>query len=95
MERPIDSHQLPSTTLFNWVLSPPTKGHETTPATIGIPRQDGMLRLWGRAQLFLHMVPTWPPICSPGAPTVPTFPPHQSIGSGATFYPALRFLPTL
>ena len=37
MERPIDSCQLPSMTLFNWVLGPPTEGHETTLAAIGIP----------------------------------------------------------
>ena len=77
MERPIDSHRLPSMTLINWVLGPPTEGCETTPATIGIPWQDGMLRLWGRAHLFLPMVPTWPPIHSPGAPTVLTFPPTR------------------
>ena len=77
MERPIDSHWLPSTTLCSQVLGPPTEGCETTPATIGIPQQNGMLRLWGRACPFLHVVPTWPPICSPGAPTVPTFPPPE------------------
>ena len=37
MEGPIDSHQLPSVTLFSLVLGPPTEGQETTPATIGIP----------------------------------------------------------
>ena len=26
IERPTDSHQLPSVTLFSWVLGPPTEG---------------------------------------------------------------------
>ena len=77
MERPIDSCWLPSTTLFNWVMSPPTEGCKTTPAAIGIPQQDGMLRLWGRAHPFLNVVPTRLPICSPGDPTVLTFPPTR------------------
>ena len=77
MERPIDSCQLHSMTLFSWVLGPPTEGCETTVATIGIPQQDGMLRLWGRAHPFLHVVPTQPLIHSPGAPTVLTFPPTR------------------
>ena len=37
MERPIDSCWLPTMTLFSWVLGPPTEGHETTLAAIGIP----------------------------------------------------------
>ena len=81
MERPIDSHWLPSMTLFNQLLGPPTEGCETTLAAIRIPRQDGMLRLWGRAHPFLHEVPTWLPICSPGAPTVPTFPPTRVLAA--------------
>ena len=41
MERLTDSHQLPSVTLFSWVLGPPTKGQETTLAAIGIPNKMG------------------------------------------------------
>ena len=79
MERPIDSHWLPSMTLFSWVLGPPTEGRETTLATIGIPQQNGMLRLWGRAHPFLHVAPSWPPIGLPGASTVLTFPPTRAL----------------
>ena len=38
-----------------------------------------MLRPWGRACPFLHVVPTRPPICKPGAPTVPTFPSTRAL----------------
>ena len=79
MERPIDNHQPPSVTLFSWVLGPPTEGQETTLAAIGIPQQNGMLRLGGRAHPFLHMVPTQLPIHSQGAPTVLTFPPTRAL----------------
>ena len=79
MERPIDSCQLPSTTLFSWVLGPPTEGQETTPAAIGIPHQNEILRLWGRAHPFLHMTQSWPPIGLPGASTVSTFPPTRAL----------------
>ena len=87
MERPMESHQLPSTTLFSWVLGPPTKGQETTLATIGIPQQTGVLRLRGRAHLFLHTAPTWLPICPPGVPAVPTFPPIRALAVVQPFTP--------
>ena len=79
MERPTDSHQLPSTTLFSQVLGPPTKGQETTLAAIGIPQQNGMPRPQGRAHPFLHMAPSWPPIGLPGASTVLTFPSPRAL----------------
>ena len=77
MERPIDSCRLPSMTLFSWVLGPPTEGHETTLAAMGIPWQNGMLRLWGRAHPFLHVVPTGHLSAQQGLPTVLTFPPTR------------------
>ena len=79
MERPTDSHWPSSTTLFSWVLGPPTEGLETTPATIGIPQQNGMLRPWGRAHPFLHVAPSWPPIGLPGASTVLPFPSTRAL----------------
>ena len=39
MERPIDSHWLPSTTLFSQVLGPPIEGQETTLVAIGFPNK--------------------------------------------------------
>ena len=91
IERPIDSHWPPSVTLFSWVLGPPTEGQETTPAAIGIPQQNGMLRPWGRA----HPVPshgtnpaTYPFARGSHSADIST---HQSIGGGATFYPTPRF----
>ena len=94
MERPIDSCWPPSVTLFSQVLGPPTEGCETTLAAIGIPQQNGMLRL-GQS----------PPIPSCG-PNLATYlltrgshsadiSTHQSIGSGVTFYPAPEVLLTL
>ena len=79
MERPTDSHWLPSTTLFSQVLGPPTEGQETTLATIGIPQQNGTPRSQGRARPFLHVAPSWLPIGSPGASTVPTFPSTRAL----------------
>ena len=58
MERPVDSCWPPPATLFSWVLGPPTKGREKTTVTIGIPWQDGMPRLRGRASPFFHVAPT-------------------------------------
>ena len=45
MERPINSIWPPPVTLFSWVLDPPTEGQGETPAIVGIPQQEGMLRL--------------------------------------------------
>ena len=79
MERPINSIQPPPATLFSQVLDPPTKGQGETPAIIGIPQQEGMLRLQGRAHPFLHMAPTRLPIHLPRSPTVPTFPSTRAL----------------
>ena len=82
MERPIDSCWLPPVTLFSWVLGPQTEGWEKTPVAIGIPWQDGMLRIWGRACPFLHVTLTRLPICLPGAPTMLTFSPTRALAVG-------------
>ena len=79
MERPTDSHWPPSMTLFSQVLGPPTKGQATTLAATGIPQQNGMPRPRGRAHLFLHVAPSQPPICLPGASTVLTFPSPRAL----------------
>ena len=91
MERPIDSHWLPPATLFSWMLGPPTEGWEKTPVAIGIPQQDGRLRLWGRACPFTHVAPTWPPVHLPGGSHNADISTHQSTGGRATFYPTPRF----
>ena len=94
MERPTDSHWLPSATLFSWVLGPPTKRQETTPAAIGIPQQNGMLRPQGRAHPFLHMAPSWPPIGLPGASTIPTFPSTRALAVVQPSTPPQGFINT-
>ena len=76
MGRPIDSHWPPPATLFSWVLGPPTEGQEKTPVTIGIPQQDGVPRLWGRASPF---VSTQPSTRLPGAPSIPAFLPTRTL----------------
>ena len=82
MERPMDSHQPPSATLFSQVLGPPSERREKTPVTIGIPWQGGMPRLQGRACPFLHVAPTQPSICLPGAPTILASPPTRVLAVG-------------
>ena len=74
MARPRDSHQPSSTTLFSWVLGPPTEEQETPPAAIETAGQSEMLRLQGRAHPFLHPAPTQPPTHPQTAPMVPMFP---------------------
>ena len=91
MERPTDSHQPPSVTLFSQVLGPPTEGQETTLAAIGIPQQNGMPRPWGRAHPFLHMWPQVGHYLLARSFHSTNISIHQSIGSGATFYPTPRF----
>ena len=76
MDRPIDSCWLPPATIFSQVLGPPTEGQEKTPIAIGIPQQDGMPRLQGRASPFIS---TQPSTRLPGAPSIPAFLPTRTL----------------
>ena len=76
MDRPIDSCQPPPATIFSQVLDPPTEGQEKTPITIGIPWQNGVPRLQGRASPFIS---TQPSTRLPGAPSILGFPPTRTL----------------
>ena len=70
MDRPVDSPLATPVTIFSWVLDPPTEGQERTPVAIGIPQQDRVPRLWGRASPFIS---TQSSTHLPGAPSIPAF----------------------
>ena len=79
MDRPIDSHQPPPSTIFSRVLDPPTKGQEKTSITIGISQQAGVPRPWGRASPFIS---TQPSTHLSGTPSIPAFLPTSTLVVG-------------
>ena len=91
MDRPIDSHWPPHATIFSQVLDPSTEGQEKTPIAIGIPWQDGVPRLWGRASPFISSQPS---TCSPGAPSIPVFLPTRTLAVRRSSTPTQGFVDT-
>ena len=79
MDRPIDSHWPPPSTIFSWVLDPPTKGQEKTSIAIGISQWAGVPRPWGRASPFIS---TQPSTCLSGTPSIPAFLPTSTLAVG-------------
>ena len=70
MEKPIDSHRPPPTTIFGWVLDPPTEGQEKTPTAMGIPWQNRMPMLQGRPSLFTSSQSSNHSLGTPSLPAV-------------------------
>ena len=91
MDRPADSCWPPPTTIFNWVLDSPTKGHEKNSFAVGNSQQAGVPRPWGRAspfisaQLSTHL---------PGAPSIPAFLPTSISVVGQSSAPTQIFVDT-
>ena len=78
-DRPIDSCWPPPSTIFSWVLDPPTKGQEKTSIAVGISQQAGVPRPRGRASPFIS---TQPSTHLSGTPSIPAFLPSSTLAVG-------------
>ena len=76
MDRLVDHHWPPPTTIFGWVLDAPTEEQERTPTALGIPWQNRSPMLQGRPSLFTSSQSS---ICSPGTPSIPGLPPTRAL----------------